>query len=205
MVHCLYLRRNDSNLVAPRWDRKRQSLTQNFRRRPPYRCQAHHFAATSEEHFSTPVMQTRISAEAISGNTGVEPRIRSSLNTLTGAGWRRLVAVGSVASVAVPLVWSGATTPAIDADLVRLLRMMAVLKGVIALVSVGVVWWRFSLPVLPRTAVAYLIGAWLMAGASVVMWQLTYLMAGAVVFHMGLALGLLTAWRDMPKILGARQ
>lgn len=104
-----------------------------------------------------------------------------------------------------PLVWASAATPTIDTDLARLLRTMAVLKGVIALVSIGVVWWRFSLPVLPRFAVAYLAGAWLMAGSSVVMWQLTHLMAGAAAFHAGLALGLLTAWRDMPKVREARQ
>ncbi|MBC8089521.1 MAG: hypothetical protein H7Z40_19830 [Phycisphaerae bacterium] len=150
-------------------------------------------------------MQTRISAAVRPQGAGVESGIQALSNTPSGAVWRRLVAVGCVASVAMPLVWAGAATPAIDADLARLLRTMAALKGLIALVSIGVVWWRFSLPVLPKFAVAYLVGAWLMAGCSVVMWQLTHLLAGAAAFHAGLALGLLTAWRDMPRVRDARR
>ncbi len=108
--------------------------------------------------------------------------------------------------MAIPMVWAGpAAAPVMSADLARLLRTMAVLKGAMALVSLGVVWWRFALPVLPRFAMAYLVGTWLMAGASVVMWQLTHLVAGGVAFHVGLAVGLLTAWRDMPNAREARR
>jgi len=105
--------------------------------------------------------------------------------------------IGSVFAVAVPIAWSGAAPSApIAADLARLRRMMALLKAAIAIVAMGVVWWCFQFPTRPRLALGYVASSWLMAAGSVVMWQLTHLIAAAVVFHVGLALVLLSGWRD---------
>ncbi len=117
--------------------------------------------------------------------------------TARGVIWRRWMVIGSVFAVAVPIAWSGAAPSApIAADLARLRRMMALLKAAIAIVAMGVVWWCFQFPTRPRLALGYVASSWLMAAGSVVMWQLTHLIAAAVVFHVGLALVLLSGWRD---------
>ena len=120
-----------------------------------------------------PTARTRVSERA-----RVFDGEQSALATRRSIPWRLLVVVGCVFAVAVPALWVGsAPTGPTAADLTRLLRTMEVLKAAIAVVSLGVVWWRFAFPVLPRFALTYVGASWLMASGSVVMWQLTHLMA----------------------------
>lgn len=85
---------------------------------------------------------------------------------------------------------------AADPDLARLLRGMALIKGVLVLAAVGVLWWRFRQPLAAGHGTAYLVGAWLAAGATMLIWQLSLIVPAALAFHAGELLLLLTAWRD---------
>jgi hypothetical protein len=110
---------------------------------------------------------------------------------------RALLLCGCLATVAIA-AWIGRPEAylAADADLARLLRGMALIKGFLALAAVGVLLWRFGHPLSQRMAGAYLVGAWLAAGASMLVWQLTLIPLAALVFHLGEITMLLTAWRD---------
>lgn len=105
--------------------------------------------------------------------------------------------LGCMASVALA-AWVGAPQLHIEADaeLARLLRGMAIVKGTLVLAGVGLLLWRFGHPVSGGAAAVYLGGAWLVAGASMLIWQLTFIPLAAAVFHLGELALLLTAWRD---------
>jgi hypothetical protein len=94
--------------------------------------------------------------------------------------------------------WLAAPASALRADpeLVFLLRGMALIKAALVLAAVGVLCWRFGQPVLPRVAGAYLAGAWLTAGATMLVWQLSLIPLAALVFHVGEFMLLWVAWRD---------
>lgn len=102
--------------------------------------------------------------------------------------------VGSVAAVA----WLGepAHYLAADPELARLLRGMALIKAAIVAVAVAAVLWRFSKPVSPRAAAVYLGGMWLLAAASMMIWQLTLIPAAAIGFHVAELALLWVAWGD---------
>lgn len=112
-----------------------------------------------------------------------------------------LIAV-AVASVAI--AWRvGDPTAALHADpeLARLLRGMAVLKGLMVVAAIAVLLWRFGHAVSPRIATGYLVSTGLMAASAAMIWQLTALLPAAVAFHAGLFIGLIIAWRgdgDLP-------
>jgi hypothetical protein len=110
---------------------------------------------------------------------------------------RVLLLGGCLASIALA-AWVGRAEayPASDADLARLLRGMALIKGFLALAAVAVLLWRFGHPLSQRMAAAYLVGAWLATGASMMVWQLTLIPLAALTFHLGEITMLLTAWRD---------
>jgi hypothetical protein len=73
---------------------------------------------------------------------------------------------------------------------------MAIVKGAIVLAGISLLYWRFSRPVSSAMAGVYLAAAWLAAGASVLIWQLTLIPLAAVAFHLALLAFLLAAWRD---------
>ncbi len=104
---------------------------------------------------------------------------------------------GCMAAVCAAL-WLGDPRPALDADveLARLLRGMAVIKAAIGGLAIGALWWRFGHPTSRRLASAYLPGAWLVAGASALIWQLSAIPAAAIAFHAGEFTLLIAAWRD---------
>ncbi len=83
-----------------------------------------------------------------------------------------------------------------DAALSRLLRGMAAIKGGIAVAAIGAVLWRFGLPLSKGVAIGYLLGCCALAGATMLIWQLTLIPFAALLFH-GAALGMLVmGWRD---------
>jgi hypothetical protein len=115
--------------------------------------------------------------------------------------------VGGCLAVAAGVIWAapalGAAPAALDAELARLLRAMAVIKGVLAALGVGALAWRVRRPVSPLLGAAYVAGAWVAAGATAAMWSLVALGAVAVVLHGAGALLLLLAWRDADFIPAA--
>jgi hypothetical protein len=89
-----------------------------------------------------------------------------------------------------------------DPELGRLLRGMALIKAVIALAAIVAVTWRLGWPVSGRATGAYVLGAWLVAGSSMLIWQLTFIPAAAIAFHVGAFGIVIAAWRD--DIIGQR-
>jgi hypothetical protein len=72
---------------------------------------------------------------------------------------RALLVLGCCAGLAAAAAF-GQPVPAADPELARLLRGMALFKGTMVLAAIAVLWWRFALPVAPRVAAVYLVGAW---------------------------------------------
>jgi hypothetical protein len=83
-----------------------------------------------------------------------------------------------------------------DPPLARLLRGMALIKGLIALAIVAAVWWRFGRPISRPVAAAYLAGSWMLAGSTTLVWQLSWIPLAAVVFHVAALSMLLVSWRE---------
>ncbi|MBC8059002.1 MAG: hypothetical protein H7Y61_20735 [Rhizobiales bacterium] len=120
------------------------------------------------------------------------PRLGSSPAAL-----RTLLLAGCIASVAAA-AWVGEPAASVRADpeLAFLLRGMAGIKAAIVLAAVGVLFWRFGHAVSKRSAGAYLVGAWLLAGATALVWQLSFVPFAALAFHAGEFTLLFVAWRD---------
>ncbi len=85
---------------------------------------------------------------------------------------------------------------AVEPELARLLRGMAVIKAGIALVAVALSLWRFGQPVSSPAAVGYLVGVWSLAGAAVFIWYLSFIAGAAIIFHLGLFGLLALVWRE---------
>ena len=83
-----------------------------------------------------------------------------------------------------------------DPALGRLLRGMALIKALIALVAVGALFWRFGRPVPRLRAVVYLCAAWFMVGAATLVWQLSHIAIAAISFHAGELTLLGLVWRE---------
>ena len=78
----------------------------------------------------------------------------------------------------------------------RLLQGMTLIKAAIALAAVALLLWRFGWPVGQPAALAYVIAAALMAGSSMLTWQLSNIALAATLFHLGALMLLLLGWRD---------
>jgi hypothetical protein len=101
------------------------------------------------------------------------------------------LAIGIVAGVAEPSAYLQA-----DPGLARLLRGMALIKGAIAIGAVSAVFWRMAWPISGPVAALYVIGAWLLAGSTMMIWQLSSIGLAALLFHVAAAAMLLVAWRE---------
>jgi len=83
-----------------------------------------------------------------------------------------------------------------DPALGRLLRGMALIKGVIALAILAAVWWRFGRPVFKSAAAVYLSGSWIVAGSTMLIWQLSWIPLAALLFHAAALSMLVVGWRE---------
>ncbi len=94
--------------------------------------------------------------------------------------------------------WVGDPAHYLHADpaLARLLRAMAIIKGMIAIAAAGAVFWRLGRPVSMATAASYLLGIWVISGSSMLIWQLSYIVAAAVLFHVAAVTLLVVSWRE---------
>jgi len=100
-----------------------------------------------------------------------------------------VVAVAAVAGfVATGQDSSRRAVEAAGPELAHLLRMMAGLKVLLALGAVALIDWRLRLPVGPRIASAYLVGAGLVAVGPGLLWGMSHVILGAVLLHGGFAL-----------------
>jgi hypothetical protein len=83
-----------------------------------------------------------------------------------------------------------------DPALARLLRAMALIKGTIAIAAVAAVFWRLAWPVSKPVAASYLVGCWAIAGSTMLIWQLSYIVLAALLFHSAALSLLLVSWRE---------
>ena len=120
---------------------------------------------------------------------------------------RALLISGSlVVPAVVAAIGAPETRAALDPDLARMLRGMALLKAVLTLAAVGVLLWRLGHPMSTGLLAIYFGATWAMATATLLIWQLVLLPAAALAFHAGELALLLAAWRDggLRKRRGAR-
>ncbi len=94
--------------------------------------------------------------------------------------------------------WLGDPSGYLQADpaLARLLRGMAVIKGMIAIAAVGAVFWRLGWRVSRAGAAAYLVASWALTGSTMIIWQLSFIVPAALVFHAAALSMLLISWRE---------
>jgi hypothetical protein len=94
--------------------------------------------------------------------------------------------------------WLGDPSGYLHADpaLARLLRAMALIKGMITIAAAGAVFWRLAWPVSRPVAASYLAAAWAMTGSTMLIWQLSYIVAAALLFHVAALSLLLVGWRE---------
>ena len=94
--------------------------------------------------------------------------------------------------------WLGDPVDYLRADpaLARLLRGMALIKGMIAIAVVGAVFWRLAWPVSRTAGAAYLFCSWAVVGSTMLIWQLSYIVPAALLFHVAALSLLLVSWRE---------
>lgn len=103
-----------------------------------------------------------------------------------------LAAVAAVAlSQALPSAYAAS-----EPELITLLRGMAALKAVMVVAGLGALWWRFRWPLSRPLAAGYLIGAWVLSGATMLIWQLTAIELAAALFHVAGLTVMILALRD---------
>lgn len=83
-----------------------------------------------------------------------------------------------------------------DPELARLIRFMAVVKAAFVVLAAGLAAWRFAWVIATQMAVSYLVGTWMMAAATGLIWQLSAIPLAAVLFHAGGLALLVTAFLD---------
>lgn len=132
-----------------------------------------------------------------------------SLRSLPGANQRRgaasaspellrslLVLAAAAAVAAAALCGDPAAVVRADPQLAFLLRGMALIKAAMVLATIAAFLWRFGHPVPRPTAAAYIAGTAVLAGASMLIWQLAFIPLAALGFHAAAFVVLVAAWRD---------
>jgi hypothetical protein len=94
--------------------------------------------------------------------------------------------------------WLGDPAGHLHADpaLARLLRGMALIKGLIAIAVVAAVFWRLAWPISKTVSAAYLVSSWTIAGSTMLIWQLSHIVPAALLFHLAALSLLLVGWRE---------
>ena len=93
-------------------------------------------------------------------------------------------------------VLTNATVIAVEPELTRLLRGMAVLKFLIASEAIATVFWRLSAPVSSVRFFAYAAACGAMVVGPALIWSIAHVIIGALLFYMGLVSATLVLWRD---------
>jgi hypothetical protein len=149
---------------------------------------------TQSSHWSTPM--SAIPSQQLFRRKSAELNLASHC-----ALPRALLILGCIAAAAIA-AWLGQPERYLEADvaLAHVLRGMALIKASIVVAAIAVLLWRFRHPLSPRMAAFYLAGVWLLAGASMMIWQLTLIPVAAISFHVGAIALLVAAWRDHGEV-----
>jgi hypothetical protein len=141
---------------------------------------------------------------------GIANRASSELPIASGVDtrWllRALLVGGAALAVGIAAVTGDpAAYLSTDPGLGALLRGMAVIKAFLTAAAMAALLWRFARPIGYRVAALYLGGAWCMAAASMIVWRLSHIGVGALVFHAGELTLLFVAWQEHRReTLGGR-
>jgi hypothetical protein len=109
---------------------------------------------------------------------------------------RSVLMVGCAISIGIAVYLGDPSSFTPDPALARLLRGMALIKGVIATAAAAAVCWRFGRPVSKPVAAGYLLGSWILVGSTLLIWQLSWIPAAAILFHAAALSMLFVSWRD---------
>ncbi len=124
------------------------------------------------------------------------PVVPTSGRVMSPARQHLMLLLGSAMLLVAPLaMFEPAAHWADDAELFILLRGMACIKGMLALLALIAVWWRLGQPLKARLAKTYIVGLWALALASGLIWQLTFIVAASGLFHLATIALLVAAWR----------
>ncbi|KAA0121510.1 hypothetical protein CIW48_23205 [Methylobacterium sp. P1-11] len=107
--------------------------------------------------------------------------------------------LAALAILAVPAVWAAAgraPAAALDPDLVRVIRFMAVIKGGFALAALAGCFWRLGRPATAWRSLVYVAGPPLMAVGAAGLWSLQDAALAALALHLGLFAVLAAALTD---------
>lgn len=107
-----------------------------------------------------------------------------------------LLVVSIVAGLAAGALADPAGVSHVEPELVVLLRGMALIKAGMALLAFSLAWWRFGSPMSSQAAAGCVAGVGCLAAATILIWYLSFILAAAVVFHLGLFGLLVLAWRE---------
>lgn len=155
-----------------------------------------------------PVYRSPFSAAAPprQARTGPAPDRTASARQVGCVRRRAWLLGGSLLLLAAPLTLSApAAHWAGDPELFRLLRGMAAIKGLLAVLAFAAVWWRLGRDATPRLAATYVGAVWVLALAAGLIWQLTAVAAASGLFHCATILLLVAAWRDAGPVFERRR
>lgn len=127
------------------------------------------------------------------------PAARAGRRTAPVSGLAILCAAVAAAATAGILFGeaSASGSPAgLEPALVSLLRFMAVIKAASAAAMLMLTAWRLRRPTSSRFALAYIVATSLAAAAPGLIWSLSQIALGAALFHVGLTIMVVAAWRD---------
>ncbi len=107
-----------------------------------------------------------------------------------------IAAAVAASAIAAAAPASSAAAAHAGADLIRLLRFMAVLKAAIAVGAGAAVFWRLGAAVTLPWFCAYAAACGAMAAGPGVIWAMVHVGLGAALLHGGLLAVILLLWRD---------
>ncbi len=118
--------------------------------------------------------------------------------------WRAalILAIAATAAAAAVITAPAATAAQMDPDLVRLLRTMVGIKGIIALVAAGLVYWRLGHSPPRLAALGYGASLCVSVAALVWLWGLASIPFGALLFYSGLVGLILVGRLDCGLLIG---
>ncbi|GJE57818.1 MULTISPECIES: hypothetical protein [Methylobacterium] len=121
-------------------------------------------------------------------------------------GPRGLLLVVTASALALAVVLGpGTASSTVEPDLARLLRYMALLKGLFAGIAFSFGYWRLARPAALWREVVYVVGPGVMAGAALCLWQLQSAGLAAAGLHIGLFALVAAALTDRDFIAGLRR
>jgi hypothetical protein len=131
----------------------------------------------------------------------LRPAIPGAANVTTRGATAALLRCGLLAGCVVAIgvaAWVGDPGVTLQADpaLARLLRGMALIKGLMTIAAVSAVYWRFGWRVSRPAAATYLVAGGVMSGATALIWQLSFILPAALLFHAAALTLLWVGWRE---------